>query len=396
MYKKLKSNIWKYFLLILTNRRNYIPVLALYFLSFPNSEAQQIGLYTGIGWFAGFFLEIPSGYIADKIGLKIALILAKFSMLVSTLFFVFGNSLPYFILGSVFIAFGFAFTSGTAGAFLYNTLLGLKKEKNFGKIEGKIKANVSLVSAGMILTLPLLTKISLVMPIQIYLIFDLIGIITAISLFSPRIKYDAEDIEGENILSQLKRFKGTGFYIASIFLGIMGAFIISLSPYKEPFVISLGFPIILVGFIMSFSRIIWFIVGYNLKFLKRIKIQKLLFYEIFLFSGLIILSSQLKNPYIIGLLLAILLGYYQGRNSLIQEYYLNNFLINKRYKATMLSIKKQIEKLFQAGFAVIIGYAMAISFNFGFLTSGISMLILLLSAYPFAKKYLNKKEIRDS
>ena len=106
--KRLKSNIQKYFLIILTNRRNYIPILALYFLSLPNTTVQQIGLYIGIGWIVGFLFEIPSGYVSDKIGHKTALIIAKFSMLASSLFFVFGNSLPQFILGSAFISIGFA------------------------------------------------------------------------------------------------------------------------------------------------------------------------------------------------------------------------------------------------------------------------------------------------
>ena len=389
MQKRLKSNIWKYFLIILTNRRNYIPILALYFLSLPNTTAQQIGLYTGIGWIAGFLLEIPSGYISDKMGHKAALILAKLSMLASTLFFVLGNSLPYFILGSAFISIGFAFTSGTAEAFLHNTLLGLKKEGNYGDIDGKIKAKVSLISAGMILALPLLTKISLLMPIQVYLILDIVGIIIAFSLFSPKIEYTAEDIEGEKILSQLKRFKGTGFYRVSIFLGIIGAFILGLSPYKEPFVQSLGFPIILIGFIMALSRIIWFVVGHNLNFLKRIKLQKLIFYEIFFFSGFIILSSQLKNPYLIGIVLAIVIGYYHARTPIITEHYLNNFSINKRYKATMLSIKELIGKLFEAIFTFAIGFVMVISFSIGFFISGISLLIILLVFYPFVKRNLN-------
>lgn len=390
MQTELKSNIWKYFLLILTNRRNYIPILAIYFLTLPNTTAQQIGLYLGIGWLAGFLLEIPSGYISDKFGHKKTLILAKFSMLISTLFFIFGSSLPHYILGSSFIAIGFAFTSGTKEAFFHNTLVELKREKHYGNMSGKIRAKVSLVSAGMILALPLLTKISLVMPIKIYLIFDLIGILTAFSLYSPKMKYGAEDKEGEKIWSQLKRFKGTGFYTTSLFIGILGGFIMALSPFKEPFVESLGFPIIFIGSIMAFSRAIWFIVGHNLKILKKIKIQKLLFYEIFFFSGLIIISSQLKNPYIIGLIMAILIGYRHGRSSVIDEYYLNNFLINRRYKATMISIKQQIGKLFDSCIALVVGFIMVISFRLGFLVLGICMLVVLLGMYPFLKKTLNK------
>ena len=70
MNKHLQSNLWKLFLMELTTRRNYIPILALYFLTLPNATAQQIGLYTGISWLAGFILEIPSGYLSDIFGHK--------------------------------------------------------------------------------------------------------------------------------------------------------------------------------------------------------------------------------------------------------------------------------------------------------------------------------------
>ena len=389
MQKALKSNIWKYFLLILTNRRNYLPILSIYFLTLPNSTAQQIGLYTGIGWFAGFLFEIPSGYISDNFGHKKTLILAKFSMLASTLFFIFGHSLPYFILGSAFISIGFAFTSGTAQAFLHNSLVGLKREEDYGDVDGKIKAKVSLVSAVMILALPLLTSVYLLLPLQVYLIFDIVGIFIAFSLYSPKIEYTAEDIEGEKIWSQLKRFKGTGFYASSLFIGLLGGFVLGVSPFKEPFVASLGLPIILIGSIMALSRVVWFFVGHNLKPLRKLGIKKLLFYEILIFSVFMAVSSQLKNPYLVGIILAVLTGYYYGRGTLISEYYLKNFLINKRYKATMLSIKQQIEILFQSVVALIIGFAMAISFSMGYLITSVALLISLLILYPFTRKSLN-------
>jgi len=85
-----------------------MPILSIYFLTLPNATAQQIGLYMGVGWAVGFLLEIPSGYFSDKFGHKKTLILAKFFLLFSTLFFVFGKSVPYFILGSSFLALSFA------------------------------------------------------------------------------------------------------------------------------------------------------------------------------------------------------------------------------------------------------------------------------------------------
>ncbi len=168
MTSALKANIWKYFIILLTERRNYIPILSLYFLSLPDTTAQQIGLYIGIGSLAGFLLEIPSGYLADTFGHKFSLILAKLSLLLSTCFFVFSSSLIYFIFGSVFISAGFAFASGTSSAFFHNTLTNLNRESEFGTLSGKIRGYVSLVSAFLILALPFLSSFSLLMPIKAF------------------------------------------------------------------------------------------------------------------------------------------------------------------------------------------------------------------------------------
>jgi hypothetical protein len=61
----VESNIWKYFLIQLTGRRNFVPILAIYFLTLPDARAHQIGLYTAIGYGAAMLMQIPSGFIAD-------------------------------------------------------------------------------------------------------------------------------------------------------------------------------------------------------------------------------------------------------------------------------------------------------------------------------------------
>ena len=188
-YKKgLQSNIWKYFLFSLTWRRQFFPILAIYFLTLPNSTAQQIGFYSAVGAIVAFFLEIPSGYFADRFGHKKTLILAKVFLLLSTFFFVIANSFPYFVLGSMFLSLGFAFASGTNSAFMHETLSALKREKEYGKLMSKIGANVSLLSGLLMFLLPMLTAISIRLPLQVNLGFDIIGVFIAISFCNPRKK----------------------------------------------------------------------------------------------------------------------------------------------------------------------------------------------------------------
>ncbi|MFT4282944.1 MAG: hypothetical protein ACMXX6_00785 [Candidatus Woesearchaeota archaeon] len=313
-------------------------------------------------------------------------------MLTSTLLFVFGDSLIYFILGSAFIATGFSFTSGTSSAFLHNTLIGLKREKEFSELDGKINANASLASAIMIFALPFLTEISLVTSIALYIIFDFLGLLVSFSLYSPKIRYSAKDLVGESIFSQIRKFKGTGFFLFSLFLGLITGILLGLSPFKEPFLESLGLPIVLMGVAMAFSRVVWYVVGNNLKILKVLSLKKILFLEIILFSIFLIVVSQLKNPYIILGLLGLIKGYHLAREPLFNEYFLNKFYYNKRFKATMLSIKRMIGSLFMAIFTFAIGFVMEVSYSLGFLISGMAMVLILLPIYPLLHKTLTRIE----
>ncbi len=62
----LSSNLWKYFLVNFTSRRNFIPILSVYFLTLPDTHANQIGLYTGIGYLMSMLFQVPAGMIADR------------------------------------------------------------------------------------------------------------------------------------------------------------------------------------------------------------------------------------------------------------------------------------------------------------------------------------------
>jgi MFS family permease len=70
----MKSNIWKFYFLRIFLRSSVFPILVVYFLK-SGLSAAEIGLVFSIGVFASFLLELPSGYISDKIGHRPAIIL---------------------------------------------------------------------------------------------------------------------------------------------------------------------------------------------------------------------------------------------------------------------------------------------------------------------------------
>jgi len=388
--RDMNSNIWKLLLFHITQRRNYMAILSIFFLSLPDTHAKQIGFYMGAGFLASFLLEIPSGWISDKIGHKKVLVIAKVCMILSTISFIFADSLFLFITGSILISAGNAFASGTNSAFLHNTLIELKKDKRFSKIASKQMANASLASAVLMLFLPTLTSVSLVFPLKVNLILDFVGFGVAMAFISPKQKYEAENEEPISIFENLKRWKGTGFYITSVFVGIIFGSMFAITGYREPFLQSLGFPVVLIGSVIALSRFFWFIGGHLIhKIEEKNKIKKMFSLEIIIFPAFFIMISILKNPYMAGFMFALMMGYFWSRKEIINKYYLDKFCLNKNYKATMLSIKNQIGSIFQTIFTFSIGFLMAVSYSKGFLISGIVLFCLLITSYFFMRKKMD-------
>jgi len=96
--EKLQSNIWKMAVYYITNKRTYLTFLTIFLLTMPNATAKTIGLILAVGQFVGFLVEIPSGYISDRIGHRNALIIARSAMVFSTACYVFATSIAVFYL----------------------------------------------------------------------------------------------------------------------------------------------------------------------------------------------------------------------------------------------------------------------------------------------------------
>lgn len=389
--KNIKSNLWKLFLISVCNRRHYLPILSIFFLTLPNTHAQQIGLYTAIGYIAGFLLEIPSGYISDKIGHKKAIIISGASMMLSTIFYIYATSLTHFIIGSILISTSIAFNSGTFQAFTHNTLIELKREKDFAKILGKISGNAALVSVFLLVTLPFLTKISILLPIKINLILDVIGLIIALILISPKEKIEAEDEEPLPMLKQLKKWKGTGFYSLSLLTGLIAGIFFSSAPFRSVYLENIGLPIIYLGFVSGLSRFIWFLGGNSISKLKeKLNFKSLMKLDIFITTLSFTAVAFFNNPYVVATIFALSLGYFWSRMPIVNEYFLNHFTHNKKLKATMLSVKGQISYIIQFTLAFTIGYFMKMSYKLGnYIFAGIALLLGTIF-YMISRKHLTK------
>ena len=383
------SNIRKYFLLMLTWRRNFIPLLSIYYLSLPNTTANQIWLYTAIGFVAGLIFQIPGGFLGDKRGNKTVLILSKICLIGSSLAFIIGTNFRVFAIGSALLSMGIqGFFVGNWASFLHDTLSTIGKANQFKKISSRIRGRVSFTSIFLILGIPLFATISLKVPFVIALGIDIIGLIVALSLVhvrSPDHK-KGHRISLKDIVTTIKKTKKTWFYSIGLFSAIIIAFLVSDSVFRYPYLESLGYPIAFIGIVMAGSRLVRFVVAhYTHKIEKLIKLKYLMLIEIFVFGWYYLTTSMINNPYILWIVFSLVIGYMWWRSDIYTDH-LINCLPEKKHKTTMLSIKGRVGSIIQIVVVFFIGFVMTQSYKTGFTTLGIAIFIMLTGAYIFFRK----------
>ncbi len=373
----LSSNLWKYLLIQFTNRRNTIPILSIYYLTLPNAEARDLGLYTGIGYIAAMIMQIPSGYIADLWWQKNTLILAKVFLIASSILYVVADNFWVFTLGGICMSLGAnAFSSGTTSSFLKGTLEKLGRGSEYRVVASKISGNVSLLSIALIVGLPFLTNISIRMPFYVGIGIDFIWLLVALSLFPVHTKIEKHD--KKKLLPIFRELRHSGFFPYAIFSAVIGWFLFTDTVYRSPYLLELGYPIAFIGLVMGGSRLVWWFVGRSIRTIEKyISFQLFILTEIFLFPIYYIGVGYITNPWGLGILFSLMVGWFWGRDVLI------NHIPDPRYRATALSMKAQIDNIVQVITSFSIAWIMGISYALGFQVLGIAMFLLLGGIYIF-------------
>lgn len=147
-----KSNIWKYYLFyFLSEFTLFLPFIVYYFQELGFSLS-KIAILFSITAITVFIFEIPSGYIADKIGRKKSLIISTILQLIGVIILFSSQNYLMLVIAQIFNGLAWAFVSGADSAFLYDTLILLKREKDYKKIEGKARfcSEIAVILSGIL------------------------------------------------------------------------------------------------------------------------------------------------------------------------------------------------------------------------------------------------------
>ena len=90
--------------------------------------------------------ELPTGYFADALGRKKAIILAALLLVAGASAYFVADSFSLFLLAEVLLALGFSFMSGADQALLYDTLLELGRAADFAIDDIKFHLSRSMLT----------------------------------------------------------------------------------------------------------------------------------------------------------------------------------------------------------------------------------------------------------
>src|SRR5262245_39758867 len=85
-------------------------------------------------------LEVPTGWLADRYGHRVSLIVGSALQVAGMLWCWLGRGIPGLLTASLLVACGDAFRSGADQALLYRSCLALEREADFQPIEARTRA----------------------------------------------------------------------------------------------------------------------------------------------------------------------------------------------------------------------------------------------------------------
>jgi len=377
-----KSNIWKAYLYNFLASMHFISgVLIPFFLDWGRISFAQTMILQSVFVFAIFFLEVPTGAIADRIGRKYSLALGALCVIIAAFVYSSYPNFYVFALGEIIWAAGGAFISGADEALVYDSLKKLKREKQSKRIFGRAE---SFSMGGMVIAAPIGSFIAVQLGLRYTMMLVavpyFIACLVSLSFKEPKIKKKKESkrylsivVSGMKYLQEHKILKMLAF--DRIAVTVLVFLIIWL---YQPLLREIGIPLVIFGFVHAGICVSEMLVLNNFENLERIfgSSKKYLLLSAIIAGAGFVLLGVLKNQVLVIAVLLVLAGFGLTREILFQSYM--NKYIESHNRATVISTISMIKRFITGIINIIIGFMVEVSLRYTFFIIGVLIIILAL------------------
>ena len=182
----INSNLWKLSVLKgLSFAWFPIPTIILFYQSHGLDLEQAVLLKTILS-LSILLLEVPSGYVADRLGRKFCLVAGSAVWLMGWLFYCTGNSFTDFAIAEILSGIAGSLISGADTAIAYETLLQSGKENYYPTLEGRLVAIAGVSEAVCGIIGAAIAETNLVYPFYLQTVCLVIYFCLALTLIEPK------------------------------------------------------------------------------------------------------------------------------------------------------------------------------------------------------------------
>lgn len=381
IYKKsLERNLKLYYIFKIFTKRIYLPLIALYLVGEARLTVTDIALIASITTIVQIFLDIPSGYIADRWGHKRSLIfgtlVSSFSPLTYLLFPNFAGGLT----ASLLFFGGFSFVSGIIQAFIHDTLESLNRSSEYAKLMGKAQGYGLIGNAILISILPLTWSIDHRLPFIIGSLCTFVTFIISLLFTIPRVEHTIAQ-KSESLWQAVQNIPWQDLFFLFVMYGIVSSVFDIAPQYRELIFKDLGVPVAFFGFILALGSVVAAIAGRYIHLLTKLKHSTFYLLD-FIFMIAVIISIGLTNNPIISIILFLLIPGYDRNRAIIAESHMLARFKNHNRKATLLSILDFYPRLNSIWVPLALGYIMKqVGLQRGYAQFGLIILPILFLLY---------------
>ena len=348
---KLEDNINKMYLLKAVKWFMILmPIIVLFFEKHGLSLTQIMILQATYSFTVALF-EIPSGFFADIYGRRLSLFFGSILTFLGYLIFSFYSGFNEFFIAEIFLGIGGSLISGADSALIYDTLLELKKDEDYTKIEGKNYGigNISEGLAGVLGGFLAVSSLELPVYIQTFVLFFSIPL--SYSLVEPKSSYKlAKSFKSILLVVKETFFQKNKLKWYILYSSAMGIGTLSIAWFVQPFLMEIDTPLIYYGIIWASLNIITGITSYYSYIFDKGKV--LIYISLSMLISFILLGFNIS---IYGFIFIVLIYLMRG---IITPNLRNLININStsERRATVLSLRSFVIRISFALIAPILGY----------------------------------------
>ncbi|MFQ6009589.1 MAG: MFS transporter [Candidatus Aenigmatarchaeota archaeon] len=381
-----KANLWKmYAINLFLMMHLFAAIIIPFFTEWIGFNFTQIFLLQA--WFMAsiFFLEIPTGTIADRYGRKASIALAAFVNAAAALIYANTTNFFVFMFAEFLWATAFALLSGADQALLYDTLKKIRKQKIAKKVFARYQQAGSI---GIILGAPLGSMIAaattLRMPVLLSALPLTVAGLIALTLAEPLTRRKIETTRYWKIMKEgIKYFTKHGtLKILAFDMALVAAITHFIFWFYQPMLTNAGVGIFYFGFMTVGMNIVAIALLHYIDQIEKFFGTRKLIFVSTIVPGLCFVAAGLTNFLPVVIVAPLLIMGFKAIREPIFGHHMNRYIPTPK-RATVLSTVSMLRRFIIAAIYPFIG--MLTDWNF-------SYTLMILGAVLIAMAFFSKVE----